>query len=468
MRIPTNFLQRNGILMLLALFFLAGLENILLPIFDMHGWRQSLTLSIAHNFMQHPNIMYPRIDIGGEGDGIMSCEFPVYNYILAGIFKILGTHDWYARLFTWIVACCSLWFFHDLTRKTLNFRAATLATIVLMCSIYFEYARKTMPDTFAVSLTIMGIWFGWQYLEKGRRSMLISAALLITLGVLSKIPALIALSFLWIPMTDPNNQRVYKRNLVLWLSAGMVLVLAWYFAWMPYLLEKFHNQLIFPVSLAEGWKIIMEDRWGEAWRTITNASFYYKMPFIYAIMGLGVVLTGSQNRYKWFALTYIAIFFAFALKTGDVFITHEYYSIPLTPLWALLIGHFLDRLAWKPVFTYALLLVTMIPSYIHQKSMSFTPEVNRSYLANLSAIAGRFSQPEDKIMVNDGQFNPTMMYWAKRKGWTVNQDVPAKTTWMPDYKRDGLKYMFIDRHLLKDTLPYTLLYEDENFRVYKP
>lgn len=71
-------------------------------------------------------------------------------------------------------------------------------------------------------------------------------------------------------------------------------------------------------------------------------------------------------------------------------------------------------------------------------------------------------------MVNNGMFNPTLMFYTRRKGWTVNQDVVSKVDWMPDFKRDGLKYIVIDRHLLNDTLPFSLVYEDQDFRIYKP
>lgn len=457
-----------AILLLIALFFLSGLENIMLPPLDAHGWRQSLTLSIAHNFLEHPNILYPRMDIGGETEGIISCEFPLYNYLLAGIFKVFGPHDWYGRLLNWTIACAGLWFFYELVRKSLNPRAAFFATLTLMCSILFEYARKSMPDTFAISLTVAGIWSALEYLEKGRSKFLVASFLLVTFGGLSKIPAIIALSFLWMPLSDKSYPTLLKKRLTLTLATGISLVLAWYFVWMPYLLETYKNQLIFPVSFREGWKIIMEQREGEAWDTTVKGVFYYKLPFLFALMGLGALLAGNDSRFKWFALTYLAAFFAFALKTGIVFPTHEYYSIPLALLWAFAMGYFLDQLRWSPLWSGTLALVLLLPSYLYYKQRSFTPDHARRYLQRLNPLMERFTRPEDKIMVNDGSFNPTMMYWAKRKGWTVNQDVPGQTTWMPGYKKQGLKYIVLDRHLQDDTLPYALVYEDEHFRLYQP
>ncbi|MDO8969483.1 MAG: glycosyltransferase family 39 protein, partial [Saprospiraceae bacterium] len=185
-----------SIKILILVFFLVGLENITLPPIDAHDWRQTLTLSIAHNFLDHSNIFYPRMDIGGQGDGIMACEFPIFNYLLAGIFKIFGPHDWYGRLLNWTISCAGLCFFYELVRKSSNARVAFFASIALMGSVVFEYARKSMPDTFALFTTMAGVWFLWRYIERGALKYLILGFILTVCGILSKIPFLVLLSFL--------------------------------------------------------------------------------------------------------------------------------------------------------------------------------------------------------------------------------------------------------------------------------
>ena len=160
------------------------------------------------------------------------------------------------------------------------------------------------------------------------------------------------------------------------------------------------------------------------------------------------------------------MFFVFALKTGIVFPTHEYYIIPLVPLIALFIGKFFDQLPWKPVYSITLAIVLLAPSFVHNKLKSFSPEPSRYYLTTLADIMDKYTLPTDKIMVNEGSYSPTIMYWAKRKGWTVNQDVPSKKEWMPEFQKQGLKYILMDRHMSDEVLPYKLLYEDVNFRLY--
>ncbi|MFN0176016.1 MAG: glycosyltransferase family 39 protein [Saprospiraceae bacterium] len=452
---------------LIALFFLIGLENILLPPFDNHGWRQTLTLSIAENFLDYPNIFYPRMDIGNETEGIIACEFPILNYLITICFKIFGVNFWSGRLVNWTVTCIGLWFFYDLVKKTLNPRAALFALLAIMGSIVMEYARKSMPDTFALSLSVAGAWFLWNYLENQSRKYLLIGFFLTTLGILSKIPFLVMLTFLVIPFLDKQIDLKAKRIVTVTLGLTMACVGWWYFYWMPFLIQQYGNQLIWPVSFEEGWRIVIEQHASESWHSLVHSPFQYKIPFLISIMGMGLVLTGENSKLKWFTLLYVLLYFAFALKTGIVFPTHEYYIIPLVPLLALFFGHFFDRLQWKQVYSVSLVILLLAPSYIYNKKRSFSPVPNRAYLMTLSDIMDKYTKPTDKIMVNDGSYSPTLMYWAKRKGWTVNQDVPAKSTWMPAFQKQGLKYILMDRHSSDEALPYKLLYEDEHFRLYE-
>lgn len=458
-----------GIKIAILAFFLVGLENIQLPPLDIHEWRQTLTLSIAHNFLENPNIFFPRMDIGGNTEGIIACEFPVFNYLLAGIFKLFGTHDWFGRLLNWTVSCIGLWFFFDVVRKSTNFNTAFYALIALMSSIIFEYARKSMPDTFALFVTITGVWFLWNYLQNQSKKYLVVGAVLVTLGILSKIPFVLLLIFLLLPFLDEQYPRTAKRNLVIAIGLGLIGVVWWYFYWMPYLLEHFKNQLIWPVSLIEGYDIVTRKMANDSWRMTLDIPFHHKIPCLVAIMGLGVIWTGANHKLKIVALLYIAVFFLFTLKTGIVFPTHEYYVIPLVPLLALCAGCFLDQLKLKAFVTIPIAIVLFYTGFKENRQRSFNPvSNNRSYMMGLTEVMQKYTQPADKIMVNNGPFNPFMMYWAQRKGWTVNPDVTTKQEWMEDFKKQGLKYIVLDRHISDDSLPYPILYEDTHFKLYKP
>jgi 4-amino-4-deoxy-L-arabinose transferase-like glycosyltransferase len=461
--------QLLDIRIFIALFFLLGLENIMLPILDAHDWRQTLTLSIAENFLDHPNIFFPRTDIGGATEGIMACEFPAFNYILSIIYRIFGVHDWYGRLLNWSIACAGLWFFYALCRRLSNGRAAAIATIALAATITFEYARKPMPDTFALFVTLAGVWAVWTYLESGKTGGLVAGALLIAVGVSSKIPFCIPVLFLIDPLSRPEIAKKLKINAVVGVGLAGIWVAWWYFFWMPYLLEHYHNQLIWPYSLSEGWKIVMEEKVADSWRVLVDEPFHFRPAFLCAVMGLGVLLTVGEKRLKWIFPAYMALFFYFVLKTGIVFPTHEYYVISLTPMLAFCFGYFFDRLGWKNMFIALGAGLMLYFGFSTNKRRSFTPGDAKTHYLYVGDMVRRFVPPGDKLMVNTGAFNPTLMYFTGYQGWACNADVLEKSTWIQDFKeKDGLDYILIDRQYADQTLPYQLLYEDAHFRLYKP
>jgi hypothetical protein len=39
---------------------------------------------------------------------------------------------------------------------------------------------------------------------------------------------------------------------------------------------------------------------------------------------------------------------------------------------------------------------------------------------------------------------------------------------MPDFKKQGLTLIVVDKHITSNPLPYTLVYEDEDFAFYRP
>lgn len=59
-----------------------------------------------------------------------------------------------------------------------------------------------------------------------------------------------------------------------------------------------------------------------------------------------------------------------------------------------------------------------------------------------------------------------MMYFANRRGWTVT-DRMKDTAWVNGESTVGLKYLLIDKQKFQDSIPYPILYDDSDFRLYK-
>ncbi|MBP6184895.1 MAG: glycosyltransferase family 39 protein [Saprospiraceae bacterium] len=450
----------------IVLFFILGLENITNPPLDDHSWRQTLTISISKNLMDYPNPFYPRMDIGGKTEGIIAGEFPIYNYFVTITYWIFGYTDWSGRLVNWLFSCVGLWFFYGLIKKLTNSRVAFYSAVAFMASITFQFARKTMPDTFSLSLVFAGTFYAWTYLENHRTRDLILSFILISLGLLSKVPSIVIICFLIVPFMRNEYKMKNKINVGVAIGISAIIMCIWLFYWMPHLLEHYKNQLIWPVSLSEGWEI-MNNLSYDVWERFRFFAFSSRVPFILAVAGLGALVVRGERQILLCSLAYSVLFFLFILKTGAVFPNHNYYVIPYTPLMAFFIGYLFANSSSNFFWPLTILLLMLFPSFSANRKASFNPFENR-YLLRLEEIVNKYVNKSDKVMVNNGMFNPTLMFYTRRKGWTVNQDVVSKVDWMPDFKRDGLKYIVIDRHLLNDTLPFSLVYEDQDFRIYKP
>ena len=57
----------------------------------LHVWRQCNTLAVARNYYQEDmNILKPRVDHRKGTDGVTGMAFPLYEYLLASIYKEFG------------------------------------------------------------------------------------------------------------------------------------------------------------------------------------------------------------------------------------------------------------------------------------------------------------------------------------------------------------------------------------------
>lgn len=76
-------------ILLLFIVRLIGISNP--PLEVGHNWRQTTVTMVSRNFLEiDNNILYPRIDIAGEKTGITGMEFPLLNYTIYIVSKVLA------------------------------------------------------------------------------------------------------------------------------------------------------------------------------------------------------------------------------------------------------------------------------------------------------------------------------------------------------------------------------------------
>lgn len=457
---------------LIGVVFIAGLFTLNADLHDDHSWRQAIGMMVAHNFYESGiNLFYPLYDIcGAASPDAFATELPLLNVLIVSLYELFGEHVFLARLVNWFVSLVGLFYFSKFIEKITDDKLSGFYTVVIILgSLYTMFARKVMPDTFSMSLVMIGVYYYDKYLREDGILLLIGGFLFYTLGILSKIPSIVLMGFLLFPYLDTKLPYRQKALTALSVLLGLVIMYAWYFQWLPYLQD--HTTcfpLIYPVTLEEGWRIFLDTYDKVFFRFHINA-FQWPIPYYVFIIAIILALIKKEWKKLIFLFSTSLLFLLFIVKTGGVFQGHNYYVLPFIPIMAFFIGDFFNKyIKNQRVAALFLIIFFTVGSIKNMEDLSLNAYPHYARIADILDEKG--VQKSDLIIVDGGNMSPVFMYFTKRKGWAVNEDVLTQYTWMPDYKSEGLQYIVFDRNIAGKelSLDYELIYEDKDFKIYKP
>ncbi len=450
------------------LFFVIRLYGITQPPLEIaHNWRQTTVTMVARNFYETDNnIFHPRIDIGGQLSGITGMEFPVFNYLIYLLSLLFGYDHWYGRLINLFVSSIGIIAFYDIIRRLRNHKLAFYAGLILLSSLWFTYSRKIMPDTFSVALVVIGMQQAVIYLLKGTNHWRLALFFLLTaFGLLSKLPAIATMALL--PFLLLNKEYALRLRIRIAVLSVFALFPAccWYFFYIPYLNETFHLVHFFmgKPMLVAGQEITSQ--WQAAFAQFYETALRYS-GFVVFSGGLIIALR-KDKRLALYALVSLLMFLILILKAGDNFVRHSYYMIPFIPVMAVLAAFTLVNIQSKKL-AVGLLALIMLEGVLNQQH-DFRLKEKDLPLLNLEAVLADFSATDELVAINSGEY-PTPMYFAHRKGWVSSNQMLSDTTYINELSYNGLKTIIIlKRSFGTDLLlPYAEVYNDADFRIYKP
>lgn len=455
----------NDIRFWLLLFLVVRLIGITNPPLESgHSWRQSLTNMVARNFYEgNADIRYPTIDIAGEKSGVMTSEFPVYNYLIYTASKVFGFMHWHGRWISLIFSTLGLFCYYQLIKQFINHKTALYATIITLSSLWFAYGRKIMPDTFSVSLVLIGLYFVVKYVTKGGISNLLAYGCFATLGVLSKIPALSLLAGLCV-LPWLKQVSLTKKVFVVAISVlGLSTVYYWYFIWNPALFAIHDYQLFFPKTLQQGMKEI---------QTVVPQlleKFYFSslnsfVGFACFLVGVFFLVKNGHRKLQAVIVLISVTFGLFIVKTGSVFPTHSYYIIPFAPIMAFIAAYATEKLPSK----FAIIIVAVIAvEGIANQQHDFFLRDSELYKLELESTLQEIVPPNQLVVINGGT-TPQNMYFAHRKGWAVRNSEAQDAKFVDSLQQLGAKFLIIDKHQPQsDSFDYKLVRGDEHYDVYE-
>jgi 4-amino-4-deoxy-L-arabinose transferase-like glycosyltransferase len=324
-------------------------------------------------------------------DGVAYLEKSPLNYwMIAVAYRIFGVHDWVARLPHALVVVLLCWLTYRFGRWAFDETAGLYAGIALSTSVgLFLFTRILIPDA-TITLTITGAIWAWLRLlepdtESGltksglRWSFLLGCCLgagLLLKGLIAAVfPVMAALAYM--ALTRSLLSWSAWRRLHLWLVIAVALAIA--VPW--YVLATLRNPPYFAFTLHSGpgkyhgffWFYFFNehllrflglryprdyDTVPRVWFWILNLLWIFPWSFyLLSAPSLDYKPTSRAGRTRLMALCWIGVvmlFFTFST-------TQEYYSMPIYPALALLVGSVLSRGGrWVRAGTYPLLATSSI------------------------------------------------------------------------------------------------------------
>ncbi len=450
------------------LFFVVRLFGIFNPPLEVaHNWRQTTVTMAARNFLETgSNILFPRIDIAGEKTGITGMEFPLLNYLIYLVSLVFGYAHWYGRLINLVVSSFGLLYFHKLLKKYVTPQLAFNAAFTLLFSVWFTYSRKIMPDTFSMSLVLIGFYYGSNFLD--RKSSVTNLGLyflFVLAGLLSKLPS--AYLFALLPLVLMNKKTAAKAKILLLLFTVPIAALVgiYYFKWVPYLTQTYEfSHFFMGKGLREGFMETVSHL-DEAFEKFYEEALGYT-GFVLFLIALPLLIIKKEKELLFAFMLAFAGFLIIIFKAGFAFYHHSYYIVPFAPIMALLCGYTLTQVKNKKLAL--VLLAGLAIESILNKNGDFYIKPNNLAILNLERDLDSFSRRSDLIAINSGQV-PTPMYFAHRKGWVESNETLLNNEYMKDLQQKGLKYIVVLKKAFGQLveLPYQAVFENADYRIYK-
>ena len=381
---------------------------------DHWSWRQSDVATITRNFSENGfHFAYPQIDWAGDAPGYVGTEFPILPFLAAICYKFAGIHEWIGRSQAVIFFVVSLPFFFLLVRKIFGSTAAIWATLFYSFAPLNVFAgRSFMPDVPSLSLALIGLYFFLRWLDNERPIFLGGAAIAISLALLIKLPTAVIGAPLLFLVWQKWGWNFLKRP-GLWFFAAITLLpsLAWYLH-AHQIAERFYPHHFF----GEG-GIRIESfswYWNIAWRTATLS-----LTPVLAIMAIIGLLVAPRGKYAWLFHWWLAamVLFIIAVGYGN---RHPWYQLPLVPIAAAFAGaacaFFTSKISSRiVVMTLSILLASSfaIIAYLYLRPLY---ESSAAQLRDAGLELRKTTAPDSLIIAADTG-DPTIFYYAERKGW---------------------------------------------------
>ena len=451
-----------------------------------HAWAEQDHYALAIGFINngfdffHPETMIYNKQFPGWWKEafpttITSVDFPIHEYNVALLMKLLGTTSpWVFRLWTMLWGFLGLFFLYKtayhLTCNSL--KSALVTAIALSSPVYAYFLNGFLPSIPAFSLGIIGLWFYLRYYDNNKRKHFHLCIAFLTLAMLMRTTFAIEL----IAILCFELLRIFRKETTfidklpsLLVSAALFLA---YFLWNRHLRNLhgtlFLNELLPPEDWQDAKELIAD--------TYNKWTFHYFQRLQYVVFAVLALLafvwavirklsakqvntqsarydTNDHRKLSLWWLPLIEIFgcLLFSVAMMQQLPFHDYYLIetfflPILLLTALTLNalpNFKEDAAidWGHFIVGAVCAIMVINAtsmQINRRNSEQDALVSYKHFQNADQLLDSLNIPRDaKILCLYGYAQNGPFIQMKRKGFTVmtNEDdlLEAAFTWDFDY-----------------------------------
>jgi hypothetical protein len=445
-------------LALLASFLLSAALHA--PIFDreiqgVHNWRQSQTMWNVRNFVRYEDdIRNPRVShFNGSNDNLYRYEFPIYQYAIARVQRLVGEELWVARGITFLIGVLGLLACYGWLR-VLAFPpwVAVAATVGLQFSpLFYFYTVNPLPDNLALAASLGYLWLVFAWFRHGHWARLLGAVFLLVLATLAKLPYAMfgIVGVVWFPRHLGGGARVRWRA-GMFAVAHLVAMLPAY-RWYAWVMPGWkNNPVLYGIFGREAdWDKNLEILWFHLSETVP---YHFLSPAVWVPAGLGLIFVW-RRKFVGYWLGLVGITLLYLVLQWDVIgIVHDYYLLPFLPWVYLLVAVGFGSLArwakhsrWVAVVPLLCALAAPVAAYVLRQG---DWRAERGYLySQLQEVyrhqdtLQRLVDPDDKVIVlNDHSYY--IFTWLLRRRGYVFAGNGLRGSWIDDMRRRGATHLF--------------------------
>jgi 4-amino-4-deoxy-L-arabinose transferase-like glycosyltransferase len=394
-----------------------------------HEWRQADTAAVARNFSEsgYP-FFYPQVDWGGDSSGVVEMNLPLYPFLVAVLYGLLGVNEIYGRLLSVLFSLIAVLYLFRLAREHTDEETAIWAALflaVLPLGVFF--GRCFMPESLLLMSSVVGLYCFSRWTRDGGWLQFGVSAVFISLACLIKLPAL----YLGGPILFLAARRYGTRVLwqpTIWFYGVLVLL--------PVALWYHHaHQLFLETGLTFGIWGYGTGKWGnwdlvlgtDYWRRILlNRLFQSHLTWPGALVFLVGLFLRRRARGEWLFDVWLLSLMIYVVIVGRGNYLHSYYQLPFLLPCAVFMGKVFGRYLRGPMRRKTLsvaLMVALVGTALFSAARlgrELGREApDRSTTLALARKLTSVSRPEDRVIAAT-HGSPTVLYLAKRKGWLLS------------------------------------------------